>query len=97
MNGAAPVDTPSTGSPLLLHVISLNEKVLLLNSQQINKVVQTYDTKMYADLVPITSDGRLRFLKECKTVAEMISPLILAQTVFLLISVIGSIIMGALR
>jgi len=47
--------------------------------------------------VPVRSDGRLRSLKKSKAVAEMISPLVLTRTVFLLISVMGLVIMEVLR
>lgn len=78
-------------------LITVIEGRLMPSGTKIDKVVRTYNTKTYADLVPVISNGRLRSLKKSKAVAETISPLVLAQTVFLLISVIGLITMEVLK
>lgn len=59
----------------------------------IDKVVWTYNGGAYGNLVPEISNGRLRALKESISIAELISNMVLMQTIFLLVSVTGLIIM----
>ncbi len=87
----------STLIGMCVGLITVIEGRLIPSGTKIDKVVQTYNVKTYVDLVPVISNGRLRSLKKSRAIAKMISPLVLIQTVFLLISVMGLVIMEILK
>lgn len=83
----------STLLSMLLGLISIITGRLTPLGTSINKVVDTYNTGRYEDLTPIIFNGKSEALEKSTSIAQKISNLILLQTIFLLISVIGLIMM----
>ncbi len=60
---------------------------------RIDKIVKTYNDQNYKDLVPAISNGKLGALNKSVMIVELVSNLILVETAFLLVSVIGLVIL----
>ncbi len=87
------ITTVSTLIGMLVGLIAVIDGRLISPGTKIDKVVRIYNVKTYEDLVPAISNGKLRALKKSTMVVELISDLVLIQTIFLLTSVIGLIIL----
>lgn len=77
---------------MLLGLTSIITGRLTPMGADINKVVNTYNNGTYEDLTPIIFNGKSEALEKTTSLAKKISNLILIQTLFLITSVIGLII-----
>lgn len=83
----------STFISMFLGLIIVVEGRLMSVGTKIDMVIQTYNAGSYEGLTPEISNGKLEALQESMRITKLTSNLVMMQTTFLLVSVVGLVIM----